>query len=154
MEKDPTPFEHEQDTQYTHVNKDDEITVPVKQEELTATKRQTERGSVHINKDVVEERQTLDVPVTDEEAHVSRRTVDRETNPAATAFEEETISVPIRGEEVDLEKRTHVSEEIDISRGAVTHNEHVSGTVRHEEVVIDSDGDVVRNSDAKDSIRQ
>lgn len=149
MEKDPKPFEHEQDTQRTHVNKDDEITVPVKEEELTATKRPVERGAVRIEKDVVEEQQSLDVPVTEEEVDITRRRVDRQVDPADTAFEEGTISVPLRGEEVDVEKRARVSEEIDIDRSAVTHNEQVTDSVRHEEVVVDGEGQIEREDTPK-----
>ena len=142
MEKDPTPFEHKQDTQETHVNTDHDIVVPVKEEELTATKRPVERGAVRIEKDVVEERQTLDVPVTEEEAEITRRRVDREVTNAEHAFEEGTINVPLRGEEVDVEKRSRVVEEIDVDRRALTTTEQVTDTVRREEVTVEGEGHV------------
>jgi uncharacterized protein (TIGR02271 family) len=116
--------------------------VPVKEEELTATKRPVERGAVRIEKDVVEERQTLDVPVTEEEAEITRRRVDREVTNAEHAFEEGTINVPLRGEEVDVEKRSRIVEEIDVDRRALTTTEQVTDTVRREEVTVEGEGHV------------
>jgi uncharacterized protein (TIGR02271 family) len=117
----------------------DRETVDVVEEELTATTRPVERGEVHVHKDVVEEQQTLEVPVTEEEVEVTRRRVDRPVTDADHAFEEGTIEVPLRGEEVDIEKRARVVEEIDIDKSAQTHTEQVSDTVRHEEVHVDGD---------------
>src|SRR4051812_7475564 len=44
---------------------DEEIRIPVMEEELTATVRPQEAGAVRIAKDVVAEERTLDVPVTE-----------------------------------------------------------------------------------------
>ena len=142
MEKDPTPFEHEQDTQKTHINTDSDIVVPVMEEELTAIKRPVERGVVRIEKQVVEERQTFDVPVMEEEVQITRRRVDRQVTSADHAFEEGTISVPLRGEDVEVVKRSRVVEEIDIDRSAFTTNQQVTDTVRREEVTVDGAGRV------------
>lgn len=144
MENDLQPFDHEQDNPDTHINEPDELNVPVTEEELSASKREVERGSVRIEKDVVEEQQTLDVPVTEEEVNVSRRTVNRAVDSSDNAFEEETIEVPLRGEEVDLQKSVRVSEEIDIDKSSTTHNEHVGDTVRREEVTLEGDENTER----------
>ena len=154
MEEDSEPFEHQQDTQNTHVNADDSIVVPVTEEELTAATRPVERGAVRIEKHVVEELQTIDVPVTEEEVNVTRRDVNREVDPASIAFEDETIRIPIHGEEVDVEKRTHVTEEIDITKRILTHNEQVTETVRREEVVIDGEGEMERSDEIDDHSRR
>jgi uncharacterized protein (TIGR02271 family) len=148
MEKDPTPFEHNQDTQGTHVNAENNIVVPATEEDVTATTQPVDRGAVRIEKDVVEEQQTLEVPVTEEEVNVSRRAVDRQADPADFAVEGKTIRIPIRGEEVEVEKRTRVSEEIDVTKGAVTHIEEVTETVRREEVLIGGEGQSERSDDA------
>ncbi|SRR5690606_18884916 len=125
----------------------DRETVDVVEEELSARTRPVERGEVHVHKDVVEEQQTLEVPVTEEEVEVTRRRVDRPVTDADHAFEEGTIEVPLRGEEVEVEKRARVVEEIDIDKSARTHNEQVSDTVRHEEVHVDGDNvDVERGT--------
>ncbi len=112
----------------------DTINVPVQEEELTATRREVDRGSVRVEKDVVEEERTLDVPVTEERVTVNRRTVDRDATSDDTAFEGGTIDVPVRGEEVDVQKQARVTEEIEIGKEAVGRTEQVSDTVRREEI--------------------
>jgi uncharacterized protein (TIGR02271 family) len=126
-------------------------TIDVHEEELTASTRPVERGEVRINKEVIEEQQTLEVPVTEEEVEVTRRRVDRDVTVDDHAFEEGTIEVPLRGEEVDVEKRARVVEEIDVDKTARTHNERVTDTVRREEVNIE--GDNVDLEDTTDSDR-
>lgn len=143
METDAQPFEHRQDTQHTHINAEKELLIPVVEEELTATRREVERGSVGIHKEVVESRQSIEVPVTEEEVQITRRAVDREADAGGDAFVEKSISVPVRGEEVEVEKRTRVSEEIEISKEGVTRTERVTDTVRREEVQVDDAGDIV-----------
>ena len=99
---------------------DEEIRIPVMEEELTATVRSQEAGAVRIEKDVVTEQRTLEVPVTEERVRVERRVVDR---PAATtdigAFEETVIDVPLRTETVDVQKQARVAEEVVVSKDAV-----------------------------------
>lgn len=117
----------------------DDATVELHEEELAAKKRGVERGEVRVNKDVVAEQETLEVPVTEEEVEITRRPVDRDVEGGDRAFEEGTIEVPLRGEEVEVEKRARVAEEIDIDKTARTRTERVSDTVRHEEVDIGGD---------------
>jgi uncharacterized protein (TIGR02271 family) len=122
------------------VGTDEEIRIPVMEEELTATVREQEAGAVRIEKDVVSEQRTLDVPVTEERVRVERRVVDRPVTAAdADAFEETVIEVPLRTETVDLQKQARVAEEVVISKEAEQRTEQVSGTVRREEVFVDED---------------
>jgi uncharacterized protein (TIGR02271 family) len=125
----------------------DRGTIDVHEEELTATTRPVERGEVRVHKDVIEEQQTLEVPVTEEEVDITRRRVDRTVTDADHAFEEGTIEVPLRGEEVEVEKRARVVEEIDIDKTAVERTEQVGGTVRREEVHIEGDNVDVDRTD-------
>lgn len=117
----------------------DDINIPVHEEEMTATRREVDRGSVRVNKNVVEEQRDMDVPVTEERVNVSRRDVDREATADETAFEEGTIEIPVHGEEVDVQKRTRVTGEVDVDKTAEQHTEHVSDTVRREEVSIEGE---------------
>lgn len=123
----------------------DETTIEVREEVLGATTREVDRGAVHIDKRVVEEQQTLDVPVREEDVHVHRRAVDRPAD--AANFEDATYEIPVRGEEVDVTRSTHVIEEIDVHKTAQDRVETVSDTVRREEVDIDSNVDVVDDED-------
>ncbi|HWV23394.1 MAG TPA: DUF2382 domain-containing protein [Thermomicrobiales bacterium] len=121
-------------------------TIDVHQEELVAGTHPVERGEVRVNKRVVEEEQSLDVPVTEEEVNVTRRRVDRPATVDDHAFEEGTIEVPLRGEDVDVEKRNRVVEEVDIDKTARTRTEHVSDTVRREEVDVEGDNVDIENT--------
>jgi uncharacterized protein (TIGR02271 family) len=127
-------------TDTARVAEDEALRVPVHEEELAATKREREIGEVRIEKDVIAEERTLEVPITEERVRVERRVVDRAADASdATAFEEGVIEVPIRGEEVDVQKQVRVAEEIEIGKEAVQRTEQVTGTVRREQVRIDED---------------
>jgi uncharacterized protein (TIGR02271 family) len=131
------------DASAARIETDEEIRVPVMEEELTATVREREAGAVRIEKDVITEEQTLDVPVTEERVRVERRVVDRPISAAdADAFEETVIEVPLRTEEVDIQKRARVAEEVVVSKEATQRTERVADTVRREEVFVDEDATV------------
>jgi len=112
----------------------DTVVVPLRAEELTATKTARQRGAVRVEKDVVAEDRVLEVPVTEEQVHVQRRAVDRPVEPGEDLFEDGVIEVPVRGEDVQLQKRARVAEEIAVTKDAVQRTEQVRGTVRREQV--------------------
>jgi uncharacterized protein (TIGR02271 family) len=123
---------------------DEEIRIPVMEEELTATVREQEAGAVRIEKDVVAEERTLEVPVTEERIRVERRVVDRAATAAdAGAFEETVIDVPLRSETVDVQKQARVTGEVVVSKEAVERTEQVTDTVRREEVYVDEDAALI-----------
>src|SRR5215210_5322132 len=131
---------------------DEEIRIPVMEEELTATVRKQEAGAVRIEKDVVAEERTLEVPVTEERIRVERRVVDRPaTGMDATAFEETVIDVPLRSETVDVQKDARVTGEVVVSKEAVERTEQVSGTVRREEVIVDEDATLIDETEGGSS---
>ena len=133
---------------------DEEIRIPVMEEELTATVREQEAGAVRIEKDVIAEERTLDVPVTEERVRIERRVVDR---PADTtdigAFEETVIEVPLRSETVDVQKQARVAEEVVVGKEAVQRTERVTDTVRKEEVFVDEDATVIDETKGRSSQR-
>jgi len=133
---------------------EDELRIPVVEEELSATVRPTEAGAVRIEKRVVEEDRVLDVPVTDEQIRVERRIVDRPVGAETQAFEEITIDVPVTTEQVELQKQARVAEEIVVSKEAVQRTERVSDTVRREEVYVDEDATLIDESEGGASARQ
>jgi uncharacterized protein (TIGR02271 family) len=123
---------------------EDELRIPVMEEELTATVREQEAGAVRIEKDVVAEERTLEVPITEERVRVERRIVDRPVAATdAAAFEETVIDVPLTTETVDVQKRARVAEEVVVDKEAVQRTEQVSGTVRREEVFVDEDATII-----------
>jgi uncharacterized protein (TIGR02271 family) len=119
----------------------------LREEELIARKRSVETETVGIRTEVVSEQRTLEVPVTREEVTIERHAVDRRPSDRPIA-EGETISIPVREEEVTLEKKAVVYEEVNIGKRAVEDTEHVSGTVRREEAVINEEGDVKIEGDS------
>lgn len=112
-------------------------TIEVREETLGARTREVERGAVHVDKHVVEEQQSLEVPVTEEEVHIERRAVDRPAD--SIDLDEASYEIPLRGEEVELTREARVVEEIDIDKTARERTETVSGAVRREEVEINTD---------------
>jgi uncharacterized protein (TIGR02271 family) len=103
---------------------------------------------VLIEKDVVEEEPTLEVPVTEVRVRVERRVVDRLVSTADVgAFEETVIDVRLRTEMVDVQKQARVAEEVVISQEATQRTECVSDTVRREEVFVDEDATLIDESE-------
>ena len=119
----------------------EEQTLQLREEELEAQKKSVETGRVSIGKDVVEEQQTLDVPVTREEVFIERHPVNRQPADGGIGEADETIRVPVREEQVSVDKRAVVTEEINVGKREVQDTQEVSGTVRREEARIRQDGD-------------
>jgi uncharacterized protein (TIGR02271 family) len=120
------------------------IRIPLVEEQLEVTKRQTEQGRVHIHKDVIEEQRTIDVPLREEEVHVQRRAVTGDmTDVPANAFEEVDIEIPVHAEEAEVTKRAVVREEVEIDKDVHERQERVGGTVRREEVHVEGDADLI-----------
>jgi len=128
----------------------DSVTVPVYEEELTATTRPVEAGNVTIDKDVVTEERTLNVPVTEERVRVTRRAVDRDATAASDAFTGGTIDVPVTTEAVDVQKRTRVAEEIDVAKEAVSKTKTVADSVRREVVDVKDNTGTTMSGDSTD----
>lgn len=129
------------DTAISSQASDRDMRVPVLEEQLNIGKQQTEAGRARIQKDVVEEQQTTDVPVTHEELRVEHVPVqggDRDIGP--DAFTERDIDVPLRGEQVVVNKEARVTEEVQLHKQQVTENQQVSDTVRKERVRIEGEG--------------
>jgi uncharacterized protein (TIGR02271 family) len=122
---------------------DSQQTVQLREEELHARTRAVETGSVHVGKEIVEEQQTLDVPVTHEEVYVERRPVERRpADQAIGDMESQTIRVPVTEEHVEVEKTPVVYEEVGVGKRAVQETQQVSDTVRREELRVENEGDV------------
>ena len=139
-------------TDQTQVTEGERVRVPVHEEELTATTRPVEAGKVRIEKDVVTEERTLDVPVTEERVRVRQVAADREAPvDDAAAFQEGVIEVPLRREEVEVQTRARRTGEVEVEKEAVQRSERVGGTVRREEVRVDDQ--TVAGADVVDETR-
>src|SRR5919199_59173 len=117
-------------------------TVQLCREELAARKQTVDAGRVGVATRVVQEQQTLEVPVTREEVTIERHAVDRRPSATPIAATSETLSVPVHEEQLAAEKQAVVYEEVDVAKRAVHDTQPVSMTLRKEVVDVDTIGDV------------
>jgi uncharacterized protein (TIGR02271 family) len=119
------------------------------EEQLHARKQPVQTGEVKVRKEVTTEHQTIDVPVQREEVVVERRPA---TGRAASGSEirpGEEVRIPVKEEQVHVDKTPVVKEEVKVGKRTMQDTEHVSGTVRKEEVKVEQEGDVKVRGDAK-----
>ncbi len=111
-------------------------------------------GEVNVSKHVVEDQQSIEVPVEREEVYVERRKVDHNAS-GTDAFvdENDSIHVPLSEEKVVVSKEDVVSEEIVVGKRKVRDTETVSETVRREEADIDEGTDTRTDVDRDDHKR-
>lgn len=120
----------------------------LREEELHARTTPVQTGQVSVGKNVVEERRTMDVPVSREEVFVERQPVDRRPSDQPIGESSRSIDMPVHEEQVTMEKTPVVYEEVGVGKREVTETRNVSGTVRREEAHIENEGDVnVRKND-------
>ena len=117
--------------------------VPLRQEQLTATKQREQVGEVDIHKRVVTEEKTLSVPASHEEVFIERHPVNPHVpSDAPPLGQKEHTRIPVSEEQVQVTKQPVVTEEIDVGKRTVQENQQVSDTVRREEASIENQGDV------------
>jgi uncharacterized protein (TIGR02271 family) len=124
----------------------EETRIPVAEEELEIEKKVRKVGEVRVRKEVVTEQRQVTVPVTREEVKVERIPVDEAAGPGEASFKEGEVRIPLTEEEVEVRKRPVVREEVRVSKTAVEEQRVASGSVRREEVAVESEGDVERRS--------
>ncbi|WP_059171363.1 YsnF/AvaK domain-containing protein [Bacillus sp. FJAT-27445] len=120
---------------------EDERTLKLREEQLDVQKDRVQTGEVRVHKDVVEERESVNVPVSREEVYVERRQVDGLEADAGEIGDDETIRVPIVEEKVEVTKRPVVTEELVIGKKEVQSTERVVENVKREEAHIESEGE-------------
>ena len=127
------------DTQYGESTGQEEINVPVSEENLQVGTRQVEAGRVRLRKVVHTERQEVPVELRREEIQVER--VDAGgTDVPDNAFQEQEVEIPIMREEAVVAKEAHTTGQVRVSKGVETETQPVSGDVRREDVEVDRDG--------------
>lgn len=122
---------------------DSEESLKLHEERLRVDKERVQTGEVNVGKHVVEDQQTIEVPVERDEVYVERRPVNETTGTGSAGFdgigENDSIQVDLTEERVNVSKDDVVSEEIVVGKKKVTDTEHVRETVRREEADIDED---------------
>ncbi len=124
--------------------------IKLREEQLRVQKQSVETGEVRVRKDVVEERKSIDVPVSHEEVYIEHHPGSGQLSDQPIG-EGETYRIPVREERVNVEKQTVVREEISLGKRLVQETKSISDTVRHEEAHIERKGDInVQSSDIQD----
>ncbi|GIO86314.1 hypothetical protein J25TS5_32460 [Paenibacillus faecis] len=121
----------------------EERRMPLREEQLDISKRREPAGEVNLRKEVVEEQQTIDVPVSREEVVVEKKVVPETAGeamgegPIGTG---ETIRIPVSEERVEVTKRPVVTGEVEVHKREVQDTEQVRDTLRREEARLDRTG--------------
>jgi uncharacterized protein (TIGR02271 family) len=110
-------------------------------EQLNVSKQPVQTGEVELHKEVVTEQRTLDVPVTHEEVVVTRHPVSDSASDMTSIGQGEEIRVPVTEERVEVTKTPVVTGEVTLEKRAVEKTEHVSNTIKREEIRVEQEGD-------------
>jgi uncharacterized protein (TIGR02271 family) len=118
----------------TSVGQTEETTVPLTEERLDASKRESTREAT-ITKEPVTETKT--VAVTHEEISVERRPASDSRTAAERPVQSKTeTKVPLKQEEVQVTKQPYVKEEVSVKKKPVTETRTVSDQVTSEKVKV------------------
>ncbi|MFL6432367.1 MAG: YsnF/AvaK domain-containing protein, partial [Nitrososphaeraceae archaeon] len=119
------------------IKAEETTTVPITEERLDASKRESTREAT-ITKEPVTETKTVEVPVTHEEISVERRPASGSTTTAAErpVQSKTETKVPLKQEEVQVTKQPYVKEEVSVKKKPVTEKRTVSEKVTSEKVKV------------------
>lgn len=131
----------------------DEESLFLHEEQLEIHKERVQTGEVNVNKRIVEEQQHMDVPVERDDVVVERRPVADNGNPDGEIRREpyhvgDELHIPVVEERLVITKKEVVTEEIVVTKRKINVTEHISETVRREEVDID-DSDLPPNGSTR-----
>jgi len=115
----------------------DRATLRLHEERLRAEKAEQQVGEVDVRTEVRTERKTIEVPVEREEVVIERRPA---RGAASGDVKAQEIRIPVSEERVHVTKETVATEEVSVSKQRVKGTKTVSGDVRKEEVVVESEG--------------
>ena len=125
----------DQGTRTRRVEGQEEVTVPVVEEDIAIGKREVERGHVRIYSRVTEQPVEEAVRLREEKVIVERRPVDRPATEADfAAAGKDVIEMTEKAEEPVVTKRARVVEEVVVHKDVTEHTETVRGTERRTDV--------------------
>ncbi|MFL6378003.1 MAG: YsnF/AvaK domain-containing protein [Nitrososphaeraceae archaeon] len=119
----------------TAARKAEETTVPLTEERLDASKRESTREAT-ITKEPVTETKTVEVPVTHEEISVERRPATGSTTAEKPVQSRTETKVPLKQEEVQVTRQPYVKEEVSVKKKPVTETRRVTDKVTSEKVKV------------------
>jgi uncharacterized protein (TIGR02271 family) len=113
----------------------EEIAIPVVEEDIAIGKREVERGHVRIYSRITEQPVEESVRLREERVTVERRPVDRPATDADfAAAGKDVIEMTETAEEPVVSKQARVVEEVVVHKDVTEHTETVRGTERHTDV--------------------
>lgn len=121
-------------------NKQDHITIQVKEEALDIKKNWVQTGEVKCHKEILTEERIISVPILREELIIEKCFTDSES--PGQIIGTETIRIPIKEERVEIKKHTHDLEKVDIYKNQVYSTETVNAVLKKELIHIKTAGDV------------
>ncbi|QGU01666.1 Stress response protein YsnF [Corynebacterium kalinowskii] len=110
------------------------------EERLTVDKENVQTGEARLRKYVVEDTETIEVPVTREEVRVERTPIDGDSHKGGirgAGIGEEEASVTLHEERVTVNKETVPVEEVRLEKDTVRDTETVSEEIRKEKIEVD-----------------
>ncbi|MBD1381480.1 YsnF/AvaK domain-containing protein [Metabacillus arenae] len=111
----------------------------LREEELDIDKHRVETGDVTLHKDVVEEEQSVNVPVSHDQVVIEQRAIDHEPTDEPIT-EEEMVHIPVTAEKIDVAKHTVVTGEVSAHKRSVQETEQVRDVLRKEVADVESHG--------------
>lgn len=118
----------------------DDRTMRLREEQLDISKTRQTAGEVNLRKEVVEEQQTINVPVNREEVVIEKKVMHDEDPVSGPIGEDETIRIPLTEERVEVNKRPVVTGEVEVHKREVQDTEQVRDTLKREEARLDRSG--------------
>lgn len=116
---------------------DQEIVIPVIEEQVSVQKHMRESGVVEIRKSVHERTEVIDYPLLSEEVEIERVSVNRVVDePVGIRHEGDTMIIPLLEEVLVVEKRLVLREEVHVKRVQHEVQESKSVLLRQEHVDI------------------
>ena len=112
----------------------------LRKEELNVAKNKVDMGKVEFAKEIIEEQQTISIPVTHEEVVIERKSMNEPSDKPIGEGDDEHFSLSVSEEKVEVGKQTVITSEISAHKRAVEENREIKETVKHEEARINKDG--------------
>jgi uncharacterized protein (TIGR02271 family) len=132
--RDSPPPPSSRTSKETSVGQTEETKVPLTEERLDASKRESTKEAT-ITKEPITETKTVEVPVTHEEISIERRPASGSTTAAESPVQSKTeTKIPLKQEEVQVTKQPYVKEEVSVKKKPVTETRTVTDKVTSEKV--------------------
>jgi uncharacterized protein (TIGR02271 family) len=113
-------------------------TLHLHEEKLDVTKHHKQTGEVHVHKEIVQEQQTITVPITKEEVVIEKTVMADAMDPLSS--NKEIIRIPISEERIEVSKHPVKVAEVSVSKRSVEQSEEVTETLKKEKARVQITG--------------